>query len=94
MGVGAVIRKGEAMTERIALLALAQRCERAAEPDVILDQDIAIALGWTLKKRGKEKRAWWRDPEGRKRTPPRFSAVAKASGAILRAKAAMKDPGS
>ena len=60
------------MTDRATLEALLVRVLEGTGPDVILDQDIAIALGWTLKKRGKEKRAWWRDPQGRKRTPPRF----------------------
>ena len=61
------------MTSRATLEALLARALEGEGPDVILDQDIAIALGWTLKKRGKEKRAWWRDHEGRKRIPPRFS---------------------
>ena len=61
------------MTNRATLEALLARVLEGTGPHVILDQDIAIALGWTLKKRGKEKRAWWRDSEGRKRTPPRYS---------------------
>jgi hypothetical protein len=75
------------MTNRTTLLALAERCEQAAWPDRVLDSDIAYALGWTFEKRGNEKRAWWRDRNGKKNVPPRFSVLPKASAEILRAKA-------
>lgn len=78
------------MTERATLQALLNRVLEGTGPDVILDQDIAIALGWTLKKSGKEKRAWWRDPEGRKRIPPRFSAFRYQTTATLAAKIRME----
>jgi hypothetical protein len=76
------------MTDPATLLALADRCEQAAEADRVLDVDIAYALGWTFEKRGNEKRAWWRDRNGKKNVPPRFSVLPKASAEILRAKAA------
>jgi hypothetical protein len=75
------------MTDPATLLALADRCEQAAKPDEVLDQDIAYALGWTIQKRGNEKRAWWRDRNGKKNVPPRFSVLPKASAENLRAKA-------
>lgn len=75
------------MTNPATLLALAERCEQAAGPDRVLDSDIAYALGWTFEKLGKEKRAWWRDRNGKKNVPPRFSVLPKASAEILRAKA-------
>jgi len=75
------------MTDPTTLLVLAERLEQATGPDRVLDSDIAYALGWTFKKRGNEKRAWWRDRNGNKSAPPRFSYFPKASAEILRAKA-------
>ncbi len=75
------------MTDPATLLALAERCEQAAGPDRVLDSDIAYALGWTFKKLGNEKRAWWRDRNGKKNVPPPFGAVYKEVAAALRARA-------
>jgi hypothetical protein len=79
------------MTDPATLLALADRCEQAAGPDRVLDSDIAYALGWTFKKRGNEKRAWWRDRNGEKNVPPPFGAVYKETAAALRARAVAHD---
>jgi hypothetical protein len=75
------------MTDPNTLLALAERLEQATGPDRVLDSDIAYALGWTFKKRGNEKRAWWRDRNGNHSVPPDFSYFPKAFAEILRAKA-------
>jgi hypothetical protein len=77
------------MTDPTTLIALAERCEQAAWPDRVLDSDIAYALGWTFEKRGNEKRAWWRDRNGKKDVPPPFGAVYKQVAAALRTWAAM-----
>jgi|GEM_PF-2105663 len=67
------------MTKRKDIEALLVRLMESTERDEILDIDIAIALGWTKKKQGKEKHSWWRDRHGIKQIPPSFSRMPKAS---------------
>jgi hypothetical protein len=85
------MERSKPMTNPATLLALADRCEQAAGPDRVLDQDIAYALGWTFEKRGNEKRAWWRDRNGKKNVPPPFGAFYKETAAALRARAAANE---
>ena len=43
---GVSAQEGKAMTDRTALLALAERCEQSAGPDRELDAEIDAAIGW------------------------------------------------
>lgn len=59
--------------------ALISALEKASEGSRELDAEIALAVGWTQEKRGRELKKWWGSPPGsqydwmRQSGPPRFS---------------------
>jgi hypothetical protein len=78
------------MTDPTTLLALAERCEQAAGPDRELDAEIALAIGYTREKKGRERIAWWRNPKGQQigydgwhNFPPSFTASLDAAVTLV-----------
>ena len=52
------------MKERATLEVLLARVLEGEGPDRELDAEIALAVGYTREKKGRERIAWWRDPKG------------------------------
>jgi hypothetical protein len=78
------------MSDNITLLTLAERCEQAAGPDRELDAEIALAIGYTREKKGRERIAWWRNPKGQQlgydgwhNFPPSFTASLDAAVTLV-----------
>src|SRR5690348_8789107 len=67
------------VTNQEQLLALAERCEKAAGPDRDLDEAIALIFGWRLVAKG-----WVRDPGGNSKDElPRFTASLDAAMTLV-----------
>jgi hypothetical protein len=78
------------MSDLTTLLALAERCEQAAGPDRELDAEIALAIGYTREKKGRQRIAWWRNPKGQQlgydgwhNFPPSFTASLDAAVTLV-----------